>query len=299
MQSVFVFLLVLPLVATAQQQSMYTQYMFNGLAINPAYAGTGDALSASALVRRQWVGLEGAPTTETISVHAPVQSKNIGLGLTVSMDQIAVTRQTGVYGAYSYRIPVRNGYLSAGLQVGFSAVRADYSEVYTLGQDPTFQQLYSQFLPNAGVGLFYYNSVFYAGLSAPLLIENKMESNGTDIFTQRRHYFFTSGMVFSLSDGVKAKPNILVKVVEGSPVSVDYNVNFLLNNTVWLGVSYRGPESINFLMELNINKRFRVGYAYDHIIQNTLKTVTTSSHEILLNYRVSLTKKGVVNPRTF
>jgi type IX secretion system PorP/SprF family membrane protein len=290
---------LLPIAVQGQQQPMYTQYMFNPLAINPAYAGTSDALSITALSRWQWVGMEGAPVTQTLSVQAPVQSRKVGLGLTVTVDEIAVTKQTGVYGAFAYRIPVGSGYLSFGLQAGFTALKADYDKAYVLGTDPVFQQQYSEFMPNAGGGLFYYNSLFYAGLSSPMLIQNKVESGGSYVFTQRRHYFFNTGMVFRLSDEIKAKPNLLVKTVEGSPVSIDYNVNFLFKNVAGFGVSYRGPESVNFLTEININKRFRFGYAYDHVIQPTLKNAATSSHEILLNYRVSLTKNGVLTPRQF
>jgi type IX secretion system PorP/SprF family membrane protein len=269
--------------------------MFNGLAINPAYAGTGEALSITALARWQWTGVEGAPTTQTISAHTPVQGKKIGLGLTVVRDEIAVTKQTSVLAAYAYRLPVGSGYLSMGLQGGFSTLNVKYDDVYTLNPDPTFQQPSSQFVPNAGAGVFYYNSVFYAGVSCPMLIENEVSG----VLTQRRHYFLSTGMVFDLSKQVKVKPNILVKTVEGSPISADYNLNFLFHEVIWFGVSYRTSESINFLTELNINKKFRIGYSYDHVIESSLKTIATSSHELMLNYRINLAKKGIINTRYF
>lgn len=299
LQNLIIALLLLPVVASAQQQALYTQYMFNGLVINPAYAGTGEALSMTAQARWQWVGLEGAPTTQTFSAHTPVRDKNIGLGLTVSHDAIGITKQTSVFGAYAYRIPIGGGFLSMGLQGGFSLLKGNYDDVYTLNADPAFQQLSSEFLPNIGAGVFYYNAVFYAGFSSPLLLESKARSGGADVFMQRRHYFLTSGMVFNLSRNVKAKPNILVKAIEGSPLSLDYNINFLFHDILWFGVSYRTPESICFLAELNINKKLRAGYSYDRVIESALKTVAVSSHEIMLNYRIALEKKGIVNPRLF
>lgn len=292
-------LFLLPFCASGQQQVMYTQYMFNGLAINPAYAGTAEALSITALGRWQWTGIEGAPNTQTLSAHAPIEGRRIGLGLTVTRDEIAVTRETGVYASYAYRLNLGKGYLSMGLQGGFSALKGNYGDVYTLNPDPSFQGQSTAFLPNVGAGLFYYSSKFYAGLSAPLLLEDKMKDGGLVTYTQTRHYFFTTGMVFNLSDKIKAKPNVLVKLVEGAPVSVDYNLSFLLSNVVWLGVSYRRPESINFLVEFNINPKFRVGYAYDRVIEPSLRTATASSHELMLNYRISLKKNGIVTPRDF
>ena len=299
MRSFFYLALMLPSIAVAQQLPMYSQYMFNGLTINPAYAGTSDALNVSSQMRWQWTGLEGAPRTTTVSAHAPVQRKKIGLGFVVSRDEIAVFRQTSVFGMYAYRLQVGTGYLSMGLQGGFTAFRADYSKVYTLNPDATFQDTYSQFMPNAGAGVFYYNSLFYAGLSAPLLVANQVANGDAEVFTQRRHYFFSSGAVFKLSDRVKVKPNILVKMVDGSPLSVDYNINFLLNDIVWVGASVRPPESVCFLTEVNLNKRFRIGYSYDYITQPMLRSATTASHEVLLNYKISLVKNGVVTPRYF
>jgi len=299
LRSLSLSLFLIPLFAAGQQQILYTQYMFNGLAINPAYAGTSEALSITALGRWQWVGIEGAPRTQTLSAHTPIEGKNIGIGLTVTHDEIAVTKETGVYASYAYRLHIGSGYLSMGLQGGFSTQKGNYNDVYTVNPDPKFQGQTSTFLPNIGAGLFYYNSAFYAGLSAPLLMQNTIKNGGVDVYKQTRHYFFTSGMVFNLSPSVKAKPNILVKFIEGSPVSVDYNINFLFNNIIWFGISYRPPESVNFLIEFNVNKNFRIGYSYDHIIEKSLRSATVSSHEIMLNYRISLKKKGVVTPRYF
>lgn len=293
------FLMHLLFVVTAQQQTTYTQYMFNGLAINPAYAGSHDALSFTALGRWQWVGMKGAPNTQTFAVHSPIQSKHMALGLMASRDEIAVTTNTTVMADYAYRIAMGGGYLSMGLQGGFQSYRANYSDAYTINTDPTFQKNISSFSPNFGAGLFYYNPIWYAGVSVPEIVKTNVENGGQIIYTQERHYFFTGGVVFILSPSVKMKPNVLVKVVEGSPVAIDYNVNFLLKEILWLGASYRSSESVDFLAEINLNQQFRIGYALDLVTNSTLRNSAGTSHELLLNYRISLSKDKVVTPRYF
>ena len=276
----------------AQQQATFTQYMFNGLAINPAYAGSHDLLDISALGRWQWAGVEGAPTTQTLAMHTGIPGKNIGLGLQITNDQIAVTDQTSVMLAYSYSIPLGNGALRMGAQGGFQSFRSDLLDVYTLGAgiDQSFSQNVSASRPNFGLGFYYSNSKWYGGLSSPILLNNTLQNGDDVIITQSRHYFLTGGYLFDLSPDVKVKPSFLVKAVSGAPVSVDYNVNVLLKELLWVGVSVRPPESINFLVEFNINSNFRVGYAYDYIIDDNLSNITTSSHELLINYRFQLFK---------
>ncbi|UOB19335.1 PorP/SprF family type IX secretion system membrane protein [Abyssalbus ytuae] len=286
-----------PRLVKGQQQPLFTQYMFNGLVINPAYAGVGDAFSISTLARWQWTGIEGAPFTATLSAHSPLRGDKVSLGLTLIRDEVAVTSQTGIYGAYSYKLPIGDGYLSMGLQAGFTNFQANYQDVYTVNPDVVFQEQVTKFIPNVGAGLFYYNSVFYVGLSSPFLIQNNVKNGDINIYSQKNHYFLSSGMVFNLLPDIQAKPNILVKLVEGSPLSVDYNVNFLFEELFWVGISYRPPESVSFLAEVKIFDRLRLGYAYDYIIDETLNNVAGSSHEIMLNYRINLNKNRVVTPR--
>lgn len=283
----------------AQQQVSYTQYMFNGMAINPGYIGTQGGLSATALSRWQWVGFEGAPTTQTFAIHTPIKGKNIGIGAQFIHDDIAVTSNTSFMLGYSYKVGIGNGFLNMGLQGGFQNLKTDLSSVYTLSNDKTFQQNDSQIKPNFGTGLFYYNPVFYAGLSVPYIINNQLKYEDENIYTQQRHFFFTSGAVFTLSPALKMKPNVLVKMVDGAPLSVDYNVNFLIHEILWLGLSVRPPESINFLIEINLNQKLRVGYAYDYIINQTLSKQANSSHEVMINYMIPWFKSNVVTPRYF
>ncbi len=276
--------------AKAQQQVTFTQYMFNPMAINPGYIGSQGTMNISALGRWQWTGIEGAPRTQTLAMHTGVPDKNIGLGLQITHDEIAVTSQTSVFLGYSYMIPVGPGELRMGIQGGYQRFNSDLADLFVIGADPSFSESISASRPNFGFGLFYSTDRYYGGLSAPLLLNTTVESGGQAIITQRRHYFLTGGYLFDLSENVKIKPNLLIKAVDGAPVSVDYNVNVLLKELLWLGVSYRPPESINFLVEFNINDNLSIGYAYDYIIDATLSDATTSSHELLVSYRFNLFK---------
>ncbi len=287
------------LAVVGQQQASYTQYMFNGMSINPGYIGSHNGLDIVALSRWQWAGLEGAPNTQTLAMHTDVPNKNIGLGAQFIRDEIAATQTTSVLFGYSYKVGLGNGVLSMGLQGGFQNFKTDLASLYTINPDESFSENTSNMKPNFGAGLFYHNPIFYAGLSAPLLLKNNIEISGENIHTQSRHYFVTSGAVFALSSNIKLKPNVLLKVVDGAPISVDYNMNVLINEILWLGVSLRPPESINFLMELNINQQFRVGYAYDYVIDQTLSEMPASSHELLLNYQFKWFQEKVVTPRYF
>ena len=292
--------LVVVFSAAAQQQVNFTQYMFNGTAINPGYIGSHESLSISALSRWQWVGFEGAPTTQTLSVHSPVPRRNISFGLQFVRDQVGFTTNNYFMLGGSYRIKVSSGFLSMGLQGGLQVYNESNSDAYvqTASQDRFTN--FSSTIPNFGYGLFYYSPRFYVGLSSPLALTSTIESsNGMNQFTQRQHYYGTAGLVFDISENVKMKPNFLVRLVEGAPISVDYNLNFLFNEILWVGVSVRPPESVSLLLELNVNQRFRVGYSYDHIIEGSINNLSASSHELLLNYRIKLIRDKIETPRYF
>ena len=291
----------------SQQQAMFTQYMFNGLAINPAYAGSHQTLEFTALAREQWTGLEGAPSTQTFTAHSPLNNRSIGLGLSVIHDRIGITSQFGAYGAYSYRIQFHNkGVLSMGLQAGFTQYQEDLTQLQGSirnPNDPNFSQdEVSKFMPNFGAGLYYYTKRYYLGLSSPHLIQNKLddiESAADSEAKQKRHYFFTTGYVFDLSRSVKFKPNLLLKVVEGAPMEADINMNFLFQELLWVGVSYRSFDSFDAIIQLNVTEQFSVGYAYDFATTTDLKRLHTGSHELMLNYRLKPPRRRMLTPRYF
>lgn len=286
----------------AQQEIMFTQYMFNGLALNPAYAGSHEAVSMTFLARDQWGGIEGAPNTQTFSIHSPVNKKSIALGLQIIHDKISVFNQYGVNAAYAYRIPTGNGTLSFGLQGGFTSYQAELTQLSTNHTSEVFGADVSKFLPNFGAGVYYYSKKYYLGFSIPQLISNSLHDEivGVDSDArQKRHYFLTSGYVFDLSRNVKFKPNALLKVVEGAPIELDLNANVLLNNVVWLGLSWRSFADFDALLELQVNNQLLIGYSYDFANTTDLRRVNSGSHELMLNYRLRYAKKKVVTPRLF
>jgi len=286
--------------AHGQQQVMFTQYMFNGLALNPAYAGSHETVSITALAREQWTGIDGAPSTQTLSVHSPVFNKRIGLGLLVLHDKIGVTEQTGVYAAYSYKIPFVNGAnLALGLQAGVNMYDARFSEVSDV--NPVFatgdvQETH----PNFGFGAYYFTDRFYAGISIPQLAQNTFDRDNEDSDSKIvRHYFANAGYVIDLDQNLKLKPNILVKAVEGAPVEFDVNANLLIHEVIWVGVSWRSFDSFDALFQLQVTDRLQFGYAYDFATTTDLRRVNGGSHELMLNYRFTFNKSRIVTPRYF
>jgi len=280
--------------AIAQFEASYSQYMFNGLAINPAYAGSEKSLSMSLISRFQSPAVNGMPNTQTLSAHSGIKGKKIGLGLMVITDKIGVTRQTGVYASFAYKIRFRNSTLSLGLQGGGTSVKSDYSQLLIKQPgDPLVAGDVQEFQPNIGAGIYYSSKLFYAGLSMPQMID---ELNN-DI-TQLRPLIFTSGIVFPLNEALMLKPNLLVSIIDGQLVEFNYNMNLFIHEILWVGVSYRPSSSVVGLLEIQITDQLRLGYAYDATISD-LRRADSGSHEILLNYRLRYSKKKVVNPRYF
>ena len=284
----------------AQQQAMYTQYMFNGLAINPAYAGSHEAVSMTALVRKQWVGLDGAPGTQTFSIHSPINEKKIALGLMLLHDKIGVTHQTGAYASYAYRISFSDGgKLALGLQAGVTNYNADFSRMSQA--DPTFANgSVNEYHPNVGFGVYYSTKRFYAGASLPQMLNSTFDNNNPDSDARLiRHYFLTTGYVMDLSQHLKLKPNLLVKAVDGAPVQMDINLSLLINEIFWIGASWRSFDSFDAIFQINLNNRFQLGYAYDFATTTELSRVNAGSHEIMLNYRIPTKKDKIITPRYF
>ncbi|TAH22007.1 MAG: type IX secretion system membrane protein PorP/SprF [Cytophagales bacterium] len=294
--------------AFAQQDAMFSQYMFNGLALNPAYAGSREVLSATALYRNQWVGIEGAPKTMTFSAHSPVRNEKIGLGIIFCTDKIGITNTNNVGLNYAYRIKFKNkGTLSMGLQASVLQYRADFSSIrHSFSPttfDPNFSQVINRWLPNFGTGIYYYTNKFYLGVSVPNIINNKLTGEGTvfqvgDKAQQYRHLFVGTGYVFELSKSLKLKPSILVKLVKGAPVQFDFNANLWLFDMFAVGLSYRTRDSIDALFEFQITPQLGLGYAYDYTL-TSLGRYTSGSHEIMIRYELGFGKRRIITPRYF
>lgn len=285
----------------AQQQAMFTQYMFNGLLLNPAYAGSHESISITAAGRRQWVGFDGAPKTETLSIHAPVRRGKVGLGAYFINDRLGVTNENSFFATASYRIRLNKGYVSMGLQFGVLNHRSDFNKLNILDEtDPNLLgTVLDIFKPNVGAGIYYNSTRFYVGLSVPHLITNRFTSNdGEIVYNQARHYFLTAGYVFNMTHFLKFKPSVLVKAVEGAPIQADLNANFLLNDVLWVGGGYRSFDSFHLMTQLQLTNQFAFGYTYDMTVTD-LRTEHGGTHEIMLNYRFNFNRKKIVTPRYF
>lgn len=275
----------------AQTEATYSQYMFNGLAINPAYAGSHNSLDLSFLSRLQTPNMPVATTTQTFTGHSAMMKRKIGLGFLIINDEVGVTKQTGFYLSYAYKIHFDKSTLSLGLQGGGTLVDARYSSLLIRQPgDPLLGEDIKGFKPNFGAGIYYNSEIFYAGLSMPQMIDA-----GEEGITQLQPLIVTSGVVFSLSPVAKLKPSFLFKVLDQKPVELNVNMNLLLHEILWVGVSYRPTNSSSLILELQITDQFRFGYAYDFYINEGIG----GAHEILLNFQLRKNKKGVVSPRYF
>ncbi len=291
--------------ARAQYQPQFTQYMFNEMIINPAYTGARECLSATLLYRNQWTGIEGAPETETFSIHSPIANQKMGLGLSVINDKITVMRNTGVYANYAYRMPLREGKLSFGLSAGVINHYEKLSELNPgQGNDPQFAANTPRLLlPNAGFGAFYYTRKFYAGLSIPKLILNTVGASETKKVNNKAsvkdwNLHLTAGYVASISESIKLKPTVMIRKTGGAPGEIDLSLNALFNDLVWIGAAYRTGDAVSLAAGVQITKQMRFGYAYDYTL-TALSKFNGGSHEITLGYDFSFDKTKIATPRFF
>lgn len=288
----------------AQQHPIFTQYMFNGLVLNPAYTGSHESMTITAMGRRQWTGINGAPQTEVLSMHTPLRFSRSAAGAVVIHDHVGVTNQYMFYGTYAYRIPVsENAKVSVGAQAGATYYNANFNDLNVVTQngtaDPVFSGTDSRLLPNLGIGVYYYNKRTYVGLSLPTVINNRWNNQDPNTkATQERHYFLTAGHVFDLSPDFKLKPNVLLKWVEDGPFQYDINANVFIKERVWVGVSYRMQDSVDGLLEFIINDQFSFGYSYGYPI-SSLVSLQSGTHELVLTWRVKKDKHVVFSPRYF
>jgi len=295
------FILALTASSYGQQEAQYTQYMFNRLAINPAYAGSHESLSITSLYRNQWAGLEGAPETMTFSAHTPLRNERLGMGILLVNDKVGIHEKLTVSSTFSYSIPISDKErFSFGLQAGFVNQRSQYSDVSTgntLSNDPSFMSGdFSSISPEFGVGFFYQTDKFYAGISAPKLTAT---NTSNEVQESNQHFFLNSGYVFEMNDMIKIHPSMLVKMVSNAPVGYDVNATVIFNDVLWTGVSYRSESTFSFLAQIQATPQLRFGYAYDSAPFRNFSQAVGGTHEIMLNYRFSFFKSKVITPRYF
>lgn len=291
----------------AQQEAQYTQYMYNTLSFNPAYAGQRDVFSVVGLHRSQWVGLDGAPRTQTLTMHSPIGISNkIGLGLSIVNDEIGPTHETNFDIAFSYKLQVsENGHLVFGLKAGGHLLDVAFSELnaQSVGDLSLANDIDNKFSPNFGLGLYYRNSdKWYVGLSAPNILETEhFDSNSISTAKESIHFYLMAGYIFNLTNTIKFKPATLIKAVSGAPLQADVSGNFLFFDKLTLGAAYRWDAAFSGLAGFQVSDELMIGFAYDRETTDLGNTqFNDGSYEVFLRFEMLNNKKGrIISPRFF
>jgi type IX secretion system PorP/SprF family membrane protein len=298
----FSFLFIGCIDMNAQQDPQFTQYMYNTVAINPAYAGSRGMLSIFGIHRAQWIGLEGVPTTTGTSIHTPLNDSRIGLGVSMLQDAIGPSNKQTLSADFSYTISTSENYkLSFGLKGTASLFSIDYTKLNRFDiNDPRFQNnISNQFSPNIGAGLYLHSKQFYAGISVPFMLQsNEFNDINSKVTHESLHYYFMSGYVFEISESTKFKPAFLAKAVEGAPLQVDLSANFMLNNKFVLGGAWRWEAAMSGLAGFQVNDNWFIGYTYD-ADSTKLANYNSGSHELFMRYEFIGKKEKIVSPRFF
>ena len=300
MKKIFVSLLVaFGFTTQAQQLAMFTEYMYNEVTLNPAYAGSHEVISATILGRTQWVGAAGGPQTYSFNVHSPLRNEKLGVGVSAIYDQLTIESNINLMGSFSYKLKLKNSDLHFGLQAGVAQQEKDFSKLnINDSDDPNGVSGKSGLSPNFGIGMYYFASQFYIGISAPQLLNNQLKSNGFELSDQVRHYFLNTGYVFDLGESVKFKPTIFLKYVENVRTEVDFTASFIIKEMFWLGAAWRTGDSYDLLLGIQATDQFKIGYAYD-ITSTSLNQFNRGSHELVMNYKFSFKQGNIITPRYF
>lgn len=302
------FMLLVIYKSYSQQDAQYTQYMYNTMSVNPAYAGSRGVLSFSGLHRSQWLGLDGAPKTQTIGMHSPI-GKRVGLGLSIIDDKIGPSNETYFDVSFSYTLSVSDkSKLSFGLKAGGHLLDIDFARLTQyVSQLTSTTNIDNKFSPNIGLGAYYHSEAFYFGLSVPNLLKTQHFDESSDsnesssfIATERTNLYFITGYVFDINPVWKFKPALLTKLVSGAPLQVDLSANFMFNEKLILGVAYRWDAAFSAMAAFNITDSFLIGLAYDKEITDLGNTsFNKGSYEVLLRYELLKNKKKIISSRFF
>ncbi|EJL59315.1 PorP/SprF family type IX secretion system membrane protein [Flavobacterium sp. CF136] len=285
----------------AQQDSQYTQYMYNTITVNPAYAGSRGMLSIFGLHRSQWVGLEGAPRTNAFSVNTPLNGNHLGLGVSIVNDKIGPTVENTFSADLSYTVPTSETFkLSFGIKGTANLFNIDMNKLDIKDQgDKQFQNLDGKFSPNIGAGVYLHSDKAYVGLSVPNFIESdRYDDDQVAIFKEKINYYFIAGYVFDINPSIQFKPALLTKLVQGAPLQVDVSGNFMFDEKFVLGLGYRWSASISAMAGFQVSEGLYVGYAYDHETTR-LQKYNSGSHEIFLRFELFNSYSRITSPRFF
>jgi type IX secretion system PorP/SprF family membrane protein len=290
----------------AQQDAQYTQYMYNTIVVNPAYAGTRDLMSVFALHRAQWVGIDGAPVTNTLSINAPINESKVGLGLSVVNDKIGPSSENNIAVDFSYTIEAFTDYkMSFGLKASANLLSIDFTKLVQKPGDVIFgENIDNKFSPNVGTGFYLHSDVGYIGLSVPNLIETKhfdksaTPSSTNHIAVEAINYYLIAGYVFDLSPSVKFKPSLQTKYVQGAPLELDVSANFMIHDKWVGGLAYRWSAAMSVMTGFQVTDSWFIGYSYD-FDTTALVNYNYGSHEIFLRYEFFNGYERSISPRFF
>ncbi|MGL5112235.1 MAG: PorP/SprF family type IX secretion system membrane protein [Flavobacterium sp.] len=293
--------LFLGLFSYGQQDAQFTQYMYNTINVNPAYAGSRGVMSIFALHRTQWVGLDGAPISNAVSVNTPIGNSKLGLGVSFVNDKIGPTNENTISADLSYSIQTSADFkLSFGMKATGNLFNLDASKLNPTDQgDPKFQNLKNIFTPNIGAGIYYHSNKAYLGFSIPNFIQtNRYDDNEVAVFKDKINYYVIGGYVFDLSNDIQFKPAFLTKIVEGSPLQLDVSANFMFVEKLTVGVAYRWSAALSAMVGFQITDGMYIGYGYDLETTN-LENYNSGSHEIFLRYEIFKNNEKMTTPRFF
>lgn len=285
----------------AQQNAQFTQYMYNTININPAYAGSRGAMSIFALHRTQWVGLDGAPTTNAVSINTPFNSSRLGLGVSIINDKIGPTHDNTISTDLSYTIPTsENTKLSFGVKASVNLFDLNASRLNPdQPNDPKLYGYNNTISPNIGAGIYLHSDKAYVGLSIPNFIEsNRYDDNDTKVYKEKMNYYLIAGYVMDLSYNLKFKPALLTKMVQGAPLQVDISGNFLFNDKFTFGLAYRWSASASAMAGFQVSDALFIGYGYD-LETTKLDNYNSGSHEVFLRYEIFKNNNKITTPRFF
>jgi type IX secretion system PorP/SprF family membrane protein len=297
-------LVMAPQGTKAQQDAQYSQYMFNQLAYNPAYTGSREALSATLLVRRQWLGFDGGPATAHLNLHSPIANERHGVGFMFTQDHLGVTSTSNLALSYAYILPVGSGFLNLGLNAGVMQYKTRFSEINPADPDPIKPGVdASALLPRAGAGAYFHTPKFYAGVSVPNLLAGRYFGTGNQTAgqvasKQSMHAFAMMGAILPMGKSVSFRPSAVLKYVPNSPMQVDVNTTFFFAKVIGVGVGYRTSDALIFMLEYQSQRRFRAGYAYDMTL-SPLRTFNSGSHELMIGIDLGWGKANFMTPRYF
>lgn len=289
--------------AHAQQDPQYTNYMYNTININPAYAGSRGALSIFGLHRSQWVGLEGAPTTNSFSINTPIADSKVGLGVSFINDALGVMDENTLSVDFSYTLDLNNrgSKLSFGLKGSANLLNVAYSDLHKYNpNDPQIlNDVSNEFTPNIGAGVYWHTEKSYVGFSVPHFLEStRYDDNIQSNMRQKMHYYLMGGHVFEINPMLKFKPAFLLKAVEGAPLQADLTANFLINDKFTIGGAYRWDAAWSGLVGFQVTNGTFIGYSYDSDIK-ALRNYNNGSHEIFVRFELFNKYRRVNSPRFF